>query len=41
MVHLIRFIKVIGKKEVLIEFNYQDEYKTAVSFAAQIKQEAV
>ena len=41
VVHLIRSIKVIGKTEVLIEFNYQDEYKTAMSYAAEIKQEAV
>ena len=41
VVHLIRSIKVIGKTEVLIEFNYQDEYKTAMSYAAEIKQEAI
>ena len=41
VVHLIRSIKVIGKTEVLIEFNYQDEYRTAMSYAAEIKQEAV
>ena len=41
IVHLIRSIKVMGKTEVRIEFNYQDEYRTAVSFAEHIKQEAV
>lgn len=41
VVHLIRSIKVIGKAEVMIEFNYQDEYRAAVSFAAHLKQEAV
>lgn len=41
VVHLIRSIKVIGKSEIQITFNYQDEYRTAAAFAAQIKQEAV
>ena len=30
-----------GKTEVLIEFNYQDEYKSIMSYATEIKQEAV
>ena len=41
VVHLIRSIKVIGKSEIQITFNYQDEYRTAVAFASQMKQEAV
>ncbi len=33
---LIRSIRVIGKDELHIEFNYQDEYQKAVSLAEQI-----
>lgn len=33
---LIRSIRVMGKDELHIEFNYQDEYQTAVSLAEQI-----
>lgn len=36
----IRSIRVIGKDELHIEFNYQDEYKKAVALAEQIAEQA-
>lgn len=33
---LIRSIRVMGKDELHIEFNYQDEYQKAISLAEQI-----
>ena len=33
---LIRSIRVMGKDELHIEFNYQDEYQKAVSLTEQI-----
>lgn len=38
--HLIRSIRILGKDEIHVEFNYQDEYKKAVALAAQIAQAA-
>jgi hypothetical protein len=35
-VHLIRFIRVLSKKEIYIEFNYLDEYQKAAEFAEQL-----
>ena len=32
----IRSIRVLGKEELHIEFNYQDEYKKAIALAEQI-----
>lgn len=32
----IRSIRVMGKDELHIEFNYQDEYQKAISLAEQI-----
>lgn len=36
VMQLIRSIRVMGKDELHIEFNYQDEYQKAVSLAEQI-----
>ncbi len=36
VVHLIRFIRVLSKKEIYIEFNYLDEYQKAAEFAEQL-----
>lgn len=36
VMQLIRSIRVIGKDELHIEFNYQDEYQKAISLAEQI-----
>ena len=42
VVHLIRFIRVISKKEIYIEFSYADEYRKAAEFAEQLtRREAV
>lgn len=42
VVHLIRFIRVISKKEIFIEFSYADEYRKAAEFAEQLtRREAV
>ena len=40
VMQLIRSIRVIGKDELHIEFNYQDEYKKAVALAEQIAEQA-
>lgn len=36
VMQLIRSIRVMGKDELHIEFNYQDEYQKAISLAEQI-----
>lgn len=38
IVHFIKSIRVIGKKELDITFNFQDEYKNAVQFLRQAQQ---
>lgn len=40
VMQLIRSIRVIGKDELHIEFNYQDEYKKAAALAEQIAEQA-
>ena len=40
VMQLIRSIRVLGKDELHIEFNYQDEYKKAVALAEQIAEQA-
>lgn len=35
VMQLIRSIRVLGKDELHIEFNYQDEYKKAVTLLAE------
>ncbi len=36
VMQLIRSIRVMGKDELHIEFNYQDEYQETISLAEQI-----
>jgi len=40
VMQLIRSIRVLGKDELHIEFNYQDEYKKDVALAEQIAEQA-